>query len=83
MNEINEMNEVVENTAEEALNASQNLNAKDVAITIGLGTLVVGAVVLVVKAIKSKKFKNPFAKKSKLEEVVDEVTDSIEEVVQA
>lgn len=79
------INEVVENTAEETMNEMQNLNAKDVAITLGLGTVVVGAVVLVIKAIKGKKFqfKNPFAKKSKLEEVVDDVKDTIEEVVQA
>lgn len=81
---INEMNEVIENTAEETLNGMQNLNAKDVAITLGLGTVVVGTIVLVIKAIKDKKFqfKNPFAKKSKLEEVVDNATDVIEEVVQ-
>ena len=82
---MNEINEVVENTAEETMNDLQKLNAKDIAITAGLGAVVVGAVVLVVKFVKGKKihFKNPFAKKSAIENVVDEVTETIEDVVQA
>lgn len=82
-NKVNETN-VVEN-AQKMLNESSELNAKDVVITLSLGALAVAAGVAASKAIKKTgfSFKKIFAKKTTVEQIVDEVSESTTETAQA
>lgn len=81
------LNEVktVENNAEETLKEVQKLNVKDVAITTVLGAAVLAAIAVAVKVVKDKKieFKNPFAKKTPVETVVEEAKEVLDEVAEA
>lgn len=78
---MNEIKDVVVEATDEMKKEVSKINLKDVLVTLGAGGIVVFAGIGIYNVITGKefKFKNPFAKKSKVEEIVDEIVDTVEQ----
>ena len=87
---VNEATEVVAEAVNDVVNENlTKLNAKDVVVTIGAGGLVILATLVSYEAIrkvfekKNIKFRNPFAKKPTVAEVVEETVEAVAEEIKS